>query len=217
MEMRILLADDHQIFREGLSALINAEKDMKVVGQAGNGREALFIVKEMKPDIVILDISMPELNGIDAAVEIKMIQPGIKIIALSMHSDKRYIKRILEAGATGYLLKSCASRELIQAIRAVRSNRSFFSDQVMEVILDDYTGKSKITSVTLEHKKLSRREMETLQLIAEGKSLKEIAVILGVSIKSIEVYKKQLMNKLNIDNIAGLIKYAIREGITFLD
>jgi two-component system, NarL family, response regulator NreC len=215
MSIKILLADDHKIMREGLKALIEKQKDMIVVGEANDGRTTMKLAQELMPDIVITDISMPDMNGIEAARQIVGRNPCIKVIALSVHSDKRFVTEMLNAGASGYLLKDCAFNELVNAIRAVISNRSYLSPEITDVMIRDYKdmlSKDNLTVFSL----LTQREREVLQLIAEGKTTKEIAHLLGVSVKTIETYRQQMMEKLDIHSIAELTKYAIKEGLTTL-
>ncbi|MCP4716075.1 MAG: response regulator transcription factor [Deltaproteobacteria bacterium] len=216
MGIEILLADDHKIIREGLRSLIESESGMKVVGEADNGRTAVQLALQRVPDIVIMDVSMSELNGIEATRQIIADMPAIKIIALSMHADKRFVSNMLKAGASGYMLKDCAFDELSQAIKTVLDNRTFLSPGITTVVIEDYinhlsSDASPVPTV------LTAREREVLQLIAEGGSTKEIAFGLNVSVKTIETHRRQIMDKLHIHSIAELTKYALREGLTSLD
>ncbi len=213
MTLRILIADDHEIVRDGLCALIDKQKTMTVVGQAINGREAVQMVRHKKPDVVIMDLSMPELNGIDATKEITAETPGCKVIILSMHSEKNFIIGALQAGASGYLLKECAFQELIQALDAVSSGQTYLSPQVAHVVVSDY--KKQMFQV-VSRKTLTTKERAVLQLLAEGHGTREIAERLCVSIKAVEARRRRIMEKLDINTVAGLIKYAIREGLTEL-
>ena len=213
MKVRILVADDHQILREGLVTLLE-KAGMTVVGEAGDGRTALRLAKELKPDMVIIDIAMPELNGIEATRQIVEEVPGVKVIALSMMADKHFVRGMLQAGASGYLLKYCASQELVQAIRAVRSHQVYLSPGVTEMVVEDFkaaTGDTSAFSV------LTPREREILQLYAEGKISREIADTLHLSLKTVEAYRRQIMEKMSFKSFADLIKYAIREGLTSLE
>lgn len=210
--IRILLADDHQILREGLKSLISKEADMQVIAEAADGREALESLSKFRPDVAVLDVSMPRLNGIEAAQEMRRIDPGVKIIALSMHNDRRFIKKMLESGATAYLLKNCAAKELVLAIRSVRAGSTFLSQGALDTLVGEMANPA--AKAEAEAPDLSLRERETLKLIAEGKTTKEIAAELGLSVKSIEAYRKQLMEKLELQSVADLIKFAIREGLT---
>lgn len=216
MSIKILLADDHKIVRDGLKSLIKKEVGMEVVGEADNGRKTVQLARDLEPEIIIMDISMPDLNGIEATRQIVADSPDVKIIALSMHSDKRYVKGVLSAGASGYLLKDSAFEELVEAIRTVDTGRFYLSAGIVGVVVKDYVG-SQANKDALTSDILSAREREVLQLLAEGKSTKEIASDLHVSVKTIETHRQNIMQKLNIHTIAGLTRYAIREGLTSLD
>ena len=213
--IKVVLADDHMIFRDGLNSLLDRQPDMEVVAEADNGRVALKHAKKLSPDVVIMDIGMSELNGIDATRQIVKMLPGVKVLALSMYSDKRFVKEMLKAGASGYMLKDSAFNELIDAIRVVVENKIYISPSVAGIVLDDYLGAStdKESSV---RSLLTPREMEVLQLLAEGKSMKQIALSLSLSIKTIESHRTRIMQKIDVSNIADLTKYAIREGIISL-
>lgn len=215
MSIRILLADDHKILREGIKSLIEKQSDMQVIGEADNGRETVRLVRELSPDIVVIDISMPDMNGIEATRQIISKDSRIKIIALSVHSDKRYVTEMLNAGASGYLLKECAFGELVNAIRTVITNRSYLSPEITDVMINDY--KHMLSKETLSvFSLLTPREREVLQLLAEGTTTKDIAAKLNVSVKTVETYRQQIMDKLDIHSIAELTKYAIKEGLTSL-
>lgn len=220
MAIRVLIVDDHQIVRDGLRSMLGKQMDIEVVGEAENGREALTRARELNPDVVVMDIGMRELNGIDATRQLLADSPKTKVVALSMHSDRRYVSEMLAAGASGYLLKDSAFDELTQAIRAVAEGRTFLSQGVAGVVLEDYVrrvagGTDDVP--TQSGRALSAREREVLQLIAEGSSTKEIAARLHLSVKTVETHRRQIMDKLGIFNIAGLIKYAVREGLASLD
>ena len=215
MMVKILLADDHKIVRDGLRDLLSRQTNIQVVGEADNGRITVQSVRKLIPDLVIMDIAMPELNGIEATRQIKSINPDTKIIALSMHSDRRFISEIFKAGASAYLLKESAFEELVKAIRSVMRNQTYLSPQIASQVLKDYLKLSDSDNTSV-FSILSPREREVLQLLAEGKSTKEIADNLNVSVKTIETHRQQIMEKLNIHNIAELTKYAIREGLTTL-
>lgn len=213
MKSRIVLADDHKIMRNGLRSLIEKELEIEVIGEAENGRDAVRIATGLTPDMIIMDIAMPGLNGIEATRQIIASVPGIKVIALSMHTDNWYITEMLKAGACGYVLKDNAFEELVNAIRAATENRIFLSPQISEVVISDYVlqlknGNNSAFAV------LSDREREVLQLLAEGNSTPRIAELLHVSTKTIETHRQHIMNKLNIHSIAELTKYAIRQGLT---
>ncbi len=216
MSLKILLADDHKIVRDGLKSLIKKEVGMAVVGEADNGRKTVELARDLEPEIIIMDISMPDLNGVEATRQILADSPDVKIIALSMHSDKRYVKAVLSAGASGYLLKDSAFEELVEAIRTVDTGRFYLSAGIAGVVVKDYVG-SQANKDVLTSDILSAREREVLQLLAEGKSTKEIASDLYVSVKTIETHRQNIMQKLDIHTIAGLTRYAIREGLTSLD
>ncbi len=216
MSIKILLADDHKIVRDGLKSLIKKEVGMEVIGEADNGRKTVQLARDLEPEIIIMDISMPDLNGIEATRQIVADSPDVKIIALSMHSDKRYVKGVLSAGASGYLLKDSAFEELVEAIRTVDTGRFYLSAGIVGVVVKDYVG-SQANKDALTSDILSAREREVLQLLAEGKSTKEIASDLHVSVKTIETHRQNIMQKLDIHTIAGLTRYAIREGLTSLD
>ena len=213
--IRVIIADDHMIVRDGLRSLLERQPDMEVVAEANNGREALKQTKNLLPDVVVMDIGMHELNGIEATLQIVGNSPVVKVLALSMYSDKRFIIGMLKAGASGYMLKDSAFRELVDAIRVVASNKVYISPSIAGVLAEDYLENlaEKDNSV---HSILTSREVEVLQLLAEGKSTKQTASILGVSTKTIETHRKNIMKKLEIDNLVGLAKYAIREGIITL-
>ncbi len=216
MTMRVLLADDHKIVREGLRLLLEKEPGIKVIAMADSGKTALQLAGELRPDVVVIDIAMPEMNGIEAIRRISGENPGIRILALSMHSARRFVVEALSAGAKGYILKDCASEELVRAIRVVAGNETYLSPKITGLIVKDYV-KRLPESQSSDRSPLSNREREVLQLIAEGQSTKEIAFDLGVSVKTVETHRQQVMRKLNLYNVAELTRYAIREGITPLD
>ena len=213
MKIKILLADDHKIVREGIRTLIEKQPGLEVIGEADSGRMALKLALELKPDVVIMDITMPDLNGIEATRQIHSETPSVKVIALSMHSDKRLVAGMLMAGASGYLLKEdCDSVELARAIQAVATNQIYLSPKISEVVVKDYV-RQLSTAASSPFSILTPREREVLQLLAEGKSTKEIASSLHVSVKTIETHRNKLMEKLDIRSIAELTKYAIREKL----
>lgn len=213
MTVKIVMVDDHKIIRDGLCSLIEGLSGYSVVGWAENGRQAIEVVQREKPDIVIMDLSMPEMNGIDATSLVLEEQPLCKVIILSMHSDKRFITGALQAGASGFLLKECAFQEVSQALEAVRGGQTYLSPKIAGTVVHDYR-----RHLLMEHqeKALTTKEREVLQLIAEGRSTKEIADQLCVSVKAIEGRRRRIMEKLQITTVAGLVKYAIREGLTEL-
>lgn len=218
MPIRIVLCDDHQIIREGLRSLLEKQPDMSVVGEALNGIGAIKLVAEKKPDIVILDIAMPEMNGIAAARRIFEEYPKVKILALSMHSDHHFVTEMLEAGASGYMLKDGAFGELISAIRTINSGGLFISPHIAGNVLEEFARRVKPGQVANRHvTPLSQREKEILQLISEGHSTKEIATKISVSVKTVETHRQHIMRKVGAHNVAALTKYAVREGITGLE
>ncbi len=213
MPMRILLADDHTIVRQGLRKILEESRDWQVVGEAGNGREAVRLALELQPDVAILDIGMPLLNGIEAARQIARRLPDTRILILSMHSDEAYIIQALEAGAKGYLLKDTADADLLGAVAAVMRGKSFFSPAVARVMLDDYVRRLRDRGIVDRYDTLSEREREIFQLIAEGKTNKEIAEILGVSPSTIETHRGHIMEKLDVHSAVEMVLYAVRKGI----
>jgi DNA-binding NarL/FixJ family response regulator len=216
MSVKILLADDHAIVRQGLRSLLEKEPDMEVVGEAEDGRKAMQLVRELVPDIVVMDITMPNLNGIDATHEIMSEFPKVKVIALSIHSHKQFIAGMLKAGASGYVLKECLFDEFVRAIRTVIGGRTYLSPRITGVVVGDYL-EHLTTTADLSLAKLMDREHEVLQLLAEGKSTKQIASGLHVSPKAIEANRRHIMEKLDIHSVAELTKYAVREGLTSLE
>ncbi len=216
MSIRILLADDHKITRQGLRSLLDKQSDMEVVAEAEEGRTAVRLVRELLPDVVIMDVSMPDLNGMEAARQITREFGDVRIVALSMHSDSLFVTEMLKSGASGYLLKDCAFEELARAIRTVVVGKTYLSPSVSSVVVDDYLHRlSKAGFSGLDV--LTNREREVLQLLAEGKSTKQIALKLHISAKTVETHRRQIMNKLNIHTVAELTKYAIRKGLTSLE
>jgi DNA-binding NarL/FixJ family response regulator len=216
MTIRVLLADDHNIVREGLRSLLEKDPEIEVVAMADNGRTAVQLARDLKPDVAVLDIAMPEMNGIEATRRISRDDPEIRVLALSMHSARRFVTEALSAGAKGYLLKDCAAEELVRAIRTVAGNETYLSPKVAGLIVKDYLKHSPDSAPSVESC-LTNREREILQLIAEGESTKEIAFKIGVSIKTVETHRQQIMKKLNLHSVAELTRYAIREGLTPLD
>ena len=239
--MKVLLADDHRIVREGLKSLLESQPDLQVVAEASDGRQAVAMARDLSPDVVVMDVAMPQLNGIEATRQLSNDGGGMKIVALSMHSDRRFVSEALKAGASGYVLKDGAFDELITAIRAVTSDRVYLSPRVAGVVVEDYVrrlparggnGNGHANGAgTASHPgqeehgaarrsafdALTPREREVLQLMAEGYATKEVAHRLHVSVKTVETHRRQIMEKLDMHSVAELTKYAIREGLTTLD
>lgn len=214
--MKVLLADDHRMMRDGLRAVL--EKDgMQVVGEAATGHEAISLAHSLAPDVVIMDIAMPELNGIDATRRLTKELPHVKVIALSMNADRRYVIAMLEAGAMGYLLKNEASDELLRAIGSVMRGQTYVSPAVAGDVVGHVMGRRPRAAAPALERPLSPREREVLQLLAEGKSSKEIASVLAIALPTVETHRRQLMSKLKLRTIAELTKYAIREGLTSVE
>jgi len=215
MGIKIILADDHKIIREGLRALLEKNPDMEVVAEAQDGLTAVRLAKKLSPDIVIMDIGMPDMNGINATGQIISETKGIRVIALSMHSDRRFVLQMLKAGASGYLLKDSAFEELELAIQTVMSGQPYLSPKITDVVIKEYIHNIPSNEATA-FSALTIREREVLQLLAEGKTTRQIATHLNISVKTIETHRQQVMDKLNMHSIAELTKYAIREGLTSL-
>ncbi len=217
MTIKIMLAEDHQIVRQGLRNLLASEPDIQVVAEADNGRLVLPRVKEFAPHLVIMDITMPGLNGIEATRQILAECSGVKVIALSMHSDSLFVLNMLKAGASGYLLKDCALEDLVRAIRTVVNDKTYLSPGISDVVIKDFVSGWDHADLAGAFSVLSAREREVLQLMAEGKSTNQIADCLCVSVKTVESHRKQIMSKSGIRSVAELTKYAIRQGLTSLE
>ncbi len=216
MTIRILLADDHKIVREGLVALLEKESDIEVTAVAEDGRSAVQLARDLLPDVAVIDIGMPGMNGIEATRCITVENPGTRVLVLSMHSARRYVLDALSAGAKGYILKDCASEELARALRIVAGDETYLSPKIAGVLVKDCVNLLPEQGAEFAGL-LSRREREVLQLIAEGHNTKEIAFMLHVSTKTVETHRQQLMKKLDVQSVAGLTRYAIREGLTPLE
>jgi len=216
MSMRIILADDHKIIRDGLRSLLEQEEDIEVVAQAKTGNETIELVAKFLPNAVIMDIGMPDMNGIEATRHIINSFENVKVIALSMHSDRKFVIEMLKAGASGYLLKNCAFEELANAIRTVTAGKTYLSPSITDIVVDNYVRGSGDNEPSV-FSVLTRREREVLQLLAESKTTKQVAMILHISPKTVETHRLKIMKKLNLDNMAALTKYAIREGLTSLE
>jgi len=211
--IRILLADDHAVVRQGFKMILSAQPDMEIVGEAGNGREAVALAEELKPDVVVMDVAMPNLNGIEASRQITAHEAGARIVMLSMHSDEGYVLRALKAGAQAYLLKDSAEADLVAAIRAVVEGTSFFSPAVSKLLLEDYVRKLRRSGAEDSYDLLTPREREILQLVAEGKSSKEAANLLNLSVYTVDTHRANIMEKLGLKGMPELILYAVRKGI----
>lgn len=202
------MADDHAVVRQGFSRILAAHADMEVVGEAGNGREAIELAEELKPDVVVMDVSMPELNGIEATRRLMKAAPRIRVLALSMHKDSVYVREILRAGAQGYLLKDASDDDFLAAVRAVGQGQGYISPSVSEAVLSDYR-----RHVTDPIDLLTSREREVLQLIAEGKTNKEIAAALHLSIYTVDAHRGRIMEKLNLHSSGEIVRFAMRNGL----
>ena len=213
MSIRILLADDHGVVRKGLRFLLERQIEMEVVGEASDGREAVRLAEELKPDIAIMDIAMPLLNGIEATAQIVKKEPRTSVIILSMHSDEDYLLSALNAGAKGYLLKDSAEVDVVRAIQAVANGTPFFSPEIAKTLLEDYMRFLQQRNLQDSYELLTEREKETLQLLAEGKSNKEVAALLNVSVYTVDTHRTHLMQKLNLHNTAEIVLYAVRKKI----
>ena len=206
--IRILLADDHAVVRQGFKMILGAEADMEIVGEAGTGREAIELAESLKPDVVVMDVAMPELNGIEATRQVTSAVPHTRVIALSMHKDSVYVREVLRAGARGYLLKDSGANDLVTAVRAVAKGEGYLSPAVSDAVLDDYR-KHVSNPIDL----LSSREREVLQMLAEGKTNKEIAGILNLSVYTVDAHRGRIMEKLNLHSINELVRFALRNGL----
>ena len=217
MSITVILADDHAVIRDGLRLLLESHRDIKVIGHAANGRQTLQLVKQLCPDVVIMDIAMPELNGIEATHKICKDCPSTQVIILSMYSTAEHVHRSLQAGALGYVLKESAGIEVVHAVRAVNSGHHYLSQKLSDRLIDDYVHQQKTVEGKSTLDRLSSREREVLQQIVEGKSNAEIAADLSLSIKTIETYRSRILHKLDIDDLPSLVKFAIQHGLTTLD
>ena len=217
MNITVILADDHAVVRDGLRYLLEAQPDIKVIADAADGREAVKLVAQLKPNVVIVDITMPELNGIDAALQMRQVCPFTEVIILSMHADTRHIARALQAGAHGYLIKESAGREVVKAVRLVNDGHRYLSQTVSDTVINDYVSQFRGIEYKSPLDSLSAREREVLQSVVEGKSSAEIATILNLSPKTVESYRSRLMKKLDIGDLPSLVIFAIQEGLTPLE
>jgi DNA-binding NarL/FixJ family response regulator len=217
MSIRVFLADDHTVVREGLRLILEREDDINVIGEAADGRQAVRQVQKLDPDVVVMDIAMPDLNGIEATNQIHENCPSAQVIILSMYSTSEHIFRSLQAGALGYLLKESAGQEVVKAVRAVHARRRYLCQQIAETVIDDYVRRRQASQEPSPLERLSSREREILQLVVEGKSSAEIGEILFLSPKTIETYRSRLMQRLGISDLPGLVKFAIQHGMTPLE
>jgi DNA-binding NarL/FixJ family response regulator len=215
MTTRVLLVDDHAMLREGLHSLLEKQDDIEIVAEAEDGRKAIDLVRELMPDVVIMDITMPNLNGVDATRQIIQQFPIVKVIALSIHSNRRFVVDMLRAGVSGYILKECLFDELVQSIRAVTTGGTYLSPRITGVVVDDYVDRLSGTTGS-QFTALTGRQRQVLQALAEGKTTKQIALELHVSPKTIEANRRQIMERLDMHSVAELTKYAVREGLTSL-
>ena len=213
---RIMLADDHEIILEGLRVLVEKKANLELVGEAKDGRSAVRMARELRPDVVVMDVSLPELNGIEATSQLVGENPDIKVIALSMHSEQRFVSAMLKAGASAYLTKNNAFRELSNAIDAVLAGKNYFCPEIAQTMVQDYLHMSGGKDKKIQSDLLTRRELEVLQLLAEGQTARNAASKLHISVKTVETHRRNMMEKLNLTNISELIRYAIREGIVKL-
>jgi two-component system response regulator NreC len=207
-KIRILLADDHAVVRQGFKMILSAQPDMEIVGEAGNGREAVELAEQLKPEVVVMDVSMPELNGIEATRRLGDSTPHTRVLALSMHKDSVYVREILRAGARGYLLKDSVAADLVSAVRSIAAGEGYISPQVSTAVLDDYR-----RHVTNPIDLLTSREREVLQMLAEGKTNKEIATVLNLSVYTVDAHRGRIMEKLNLHSINELVRFAVRNGL----
>jgi DNA-binding NarL/FixJ family response regulator len=212
-KLRMILCDDHTLVRQGLRKILEEQPDWEVVGETGDGRQAVSQAIEMEPDVAILDVGMPQLNGIDATRQIVRKAPNVKVLILSMHADEAYITQALQAGAKGYLLKDSADTDLVNGVTSVASGKSYFSPAVSKIVLDDYVRHLSEKGLADRYESLSEREREVFQLVAEGHSNKEIATLLSISPATVETHRANILQKLDIHNTAELVLYAVRRGV----
>ncbi len=217
MSIRVLLADDHRIVRQGLRALLSAQSDIVIVGETGDGRETVQLAESLQPDVVVMDISMPLLNGIEATRQIVSRTPEVAVVVLSMHGGDEYILQALRVGALGYVLKQSADTELLMAVRAAQRGESFLSPAIAQSVINGYLRQAEAPQTQDRYELLTGRECEVLQLVAEGKSVREIADLLCISPRTAATHKANLMTKLDIHHTAGLVRFAIRRGVVALD
>lgn len=212
-KIKILVSDDHNLVRQGIVALLNVESGLEVIGEASDGFEAVRLAKKLNPDIVIMDLSMPNLNGLEATHQIKRDVPDVKVLILTQHENEEYVMQIIKAGASGYVLKTSVSDDLIKAITEIQKGEKFFSPSISRMILDDYIKRTQGLHTETKAPELTHREKEVLQLIAEGRTNQEVAGKLFISVRTVEFHRANMMHKLQLSDLAGLIKYAIQKGI----
>jgi DNA-binding NarL/FixJ family response regulator len=217
VKIRVILADDHRVVREGLKALLERNEDIAVVGEAADGREAVKLAAGLKPDIVLMDISMPILNGIEATQQVIEVSPSSRVIMLSMYSTSEHIFRSFKAGASGYLLKESAGQDVVNAVRAVHDGKRYLTERITETILDDFLHQRSLLESESPVSRLSKRERNILQLVVEGKSSSDIGSQLFISPKTVETYRSRIMHKLSINDVPGLVKFALQHGLTVLE
>ena len=217
MSISVLLADDHRVVREGLRALLERNHDISVVAEASDGQEAVKLAAQVKPDVVVMDISMPVLNGIEATQQVIEVSPSTRVIILSMYSTSEHIFRAFKAGAQGYLLKESAGSDVVAAVRAVKEGRRYLTEKITETVLDDFIHRRSLSESESPVSRLSKRERHILQLVVEGKSSSEIGRQLFLSPKTIDTYRSRIMHKLSINDVPGLVKFALQHGLTALE
>ena len=217
MALNVLLVEDHTLVRSGIRALLESAPGLAVVGEAANGRRAVEMVGQLKPELVLMDVTMPELNGIDAARQIRVAHPDTRVLILSMHEDRQYVFESLKAGANGYVLKAAAFQDLLGAIQTVMAGKNYISPALADTVMNDYVRRAKGEGKDSDLHRLSAREREVLQLIAEGKSSGEVGELLGISVRTVDTHRHNIMTKLEIHSIAGLTKFAIRHGLCVLN
>lgn len=213
MKIKVLIVDDHQLFREGIVTLLFSAENIEVIAQAEDGLDAIEKAKHFKPDVILLDITMPRMNGMEATKKLKALIPGIKIISLSMHSEKEYVKGVLDAGADGYLLKNCTYRQLTDAIQSVYDGKKYLSEDITGLVISGYLSSSESS----EYEKLSGREKEIFLLFAEGKSTREIGELLFISVKTVNTHKQNILEKLELKSNADIVKFALKNELIHLD
>ena len=216
-KVKLLVADDHKIFRQGIKKLLEEEPDLQVVGEAADGRETIKKATELKPDVILMDIAMANLNGLEATKQIKKVLPDVKVIMLTMHKNEEYVLQSFQAGASGYILKEGAVEELVSAIRSIHQDKSVLSPTISKTLIDAYLRKMETGKTETPFDLLTDREREVLQLIAEGNTNREVAKLLFISVKTVEAHRAHIMQKLNIHEIAKLVKYAIQKGLVDLN